>query len=108
MDGTEAATAWRLLNPENTQAIVVEDDGKVVGAWLALRIVHAECIWVAPSHRGSFGVWSRLIKGMRQVATSWGVDKVVTGSITPEVTDLIKRFGGVPMPCESFVLPVGR
>lgn len=108
LDGTEAGPAWRYLNPENTQVIVVEDADRIVGTWLMVRIVHAECIWIAPDYRGVFGVAKRLLKGMREIATAWGVDRVVTGSLTPHVTDLISRLGGTPMPCESFVLPVRR
>jgi len=104
--GTEAETVWPHLNPENTRVLVVEDGEEIVGAWLLLRTVHAECLWIAPSHRGVFGVAKRLLRGMRELAMAWGVDRVITGSVSPHVTDLIKRFGGKPMPCESFVLPL--
>jgi len=104
--GTEAETIWPRLDPENARVLVVEDEGEIVGTWTMLRVVHAECIWVAPKYRGVFGVAKRLLKGMREIATAWGAEKVITGSVSPEVTDLIVRFGGVPMPCESFVLPV--
>jgi hypothetical protein len=106
LEATEAATIWQQLKPENTQVVVVEDSGVIVGAWVMLRTVHAECLWIAPEHRGSFGVAKRLLKGMRDVAAAWGASRVVTGSVSPHVNDLIRRFGGVPMPCESFVLPV--
>lgn len=108
LDGTEAETVWPVLNPENTRALVVEEHGEIIGTWLMLRTVHAECIWVAPSHRGTFGVAKRLLRGMRDVAKEWGVSRVITGSVSPEVTDLIGRLGGVPMPCESFILPAHK
>lgn len=103
--GTEAETVWPSLNPENAAVLVVEDEGRIVGTWIGLRVVHAECISIAPSHRGSFGVAKRLLKGMREIAARWGADQVVTGSVSPHVTDLIERLGGFPVPCESFVIP---
>lgn len=106
LNGTEAEKLWPFVNPENTRVIVVEDEGRIVGVWAMLRTVHAECLWAAPSHRGSLGVAKRLFRGMREVAAEWGVDRVITGSVDPQVTGLIERFGGKPMPCESFVLPV--
>lgn len=106
LKGTEAERALPFLTPENTQAIVVEDGGRVVGSWLMIRTVHAECLWAHPDYRGSFGVAKRLFRAMKECATRWGTDKVITGSVSSYVTDLIKRFGGKPMPCESFILPV--
>lgn len=106
LDGTEAGPAWRQFNPENTRVLVVEDGEEIVACWAFLRVVHAECIWVKHSHRGLVSVARRLFKGLREIATGWGVSRVVTGSVSPEVTDLIDRCGGYPMPCESFVLPV--
>lgn len=104
--GTEAEAAWPYLNPENTRVIVVEEAGEIVGTWTMLRIVHAECLWISPKYRGSFGVAKRLLRGMREIATGWGVEKVITGSASEHVTALIAKFGGVPMPCVSFILPV--
>jgi hypothetical protein len=103
--GTEAETVWPRLNPENTQILVVEEDGRVVACWAFLRVVHAECLWVAPTHRGAFSVARRLLRGLREIAAGWGVEKVITGSVSPQVTGLIRQVGGVPLPCESFVLP---
>ncbi len=106
LEGTEAGSAWRYFNPDNTRILVIEEGGEIVATWTMLRVVHAECLWVRPSHKGAFGVAMRLFRGMRRLATEWGARAVVTGSVSPEVTDLIRRFGGEPMPCESFVLPV--
>jgi hypothetical protein len=108
LNGTESEKLWPRLNPENAQVVAVEEDGELVASWVLLRVVHAECIWVKPSHRGIFGVVKRLLGGMRTVAAGWGADRVITGSISPDVTDLIARFGGYPMPCESYVLPIDK
>lgn len=104
--GTEAELAFPLVDPLAAEVLVVEEGDEIIGTWMLLKVVHAECIWIAPKHRGTFGVAKRLIKGMRELASSWGVQSVVTGSVDPKVTDLILRLGGKPMPCESFILPV--
>lgn len=103
---TEAEQLAPRLNPVGTRVIVVEDEGEIVATWTLLQMVHAEGLWVKPSHRGSFGLARRLLGKMREIASEWGVMNVITGSLSPHVTDLIKRFGGTPLPCESFVLPV--
>lgn len=106
LSGTEAETVWPHFKPENTRILVVEDEGEIVGTWSMVRVVHAECLWVAPKYRGAFGVAKRLLRGMRDIASAWGAVKVVTGSVSPEVTNMILRFGGFPMPGECFVLPI--
>jgi isopentenyldiphosphate isomerase len=104
--GTEAEMLWPYFNPDNTRVIVVEDDGVIVGTWTLLTVIHAECLWIAPSHRGIFGVTKRLLAMMRRITEEWKASAVWTGSLSPHVTDLIKRLGGVPAPFESFILPV--
>jgi len=106
LNGTEAELLWPHMNPEQTRVLVVEDEGRIVATWTLLRVVHAECLWVAPGHRGIFGVAKRLLDLMKKEASAWNVAAVMTGSLTPHVTGLIQRFGGVPVPFESFILPV--
>lgn len=106
LEGGEAGDARHAFNPDETQVIVVEDGDRIVGTWAVMRVVHVECLWVAPEHRGAFGVAKRLLKAMRDVAGAWGARYVLTGSISPHVTDLIRRFGGIPAPYETFILPL--
>jgi hypothetical protein len=106
LEGTEAGEAWPHFNPENTRVIVVEEADEIVGVWVMLRTIHAECLWIAPEHRGSFGVPKRLLREMQKIVSAAGSNYVITGSVSDDVTDLITRLGGVPMPCASFVLPI--
>lgn len=107
LKGTEAEKVWPRFDPSNTRVLVVEDEaGEIVATWALLRVVHAECIWVAPKHRGAFKVARRLLRGLREIAAEWGAKRVLTGSVSPEVTALIEKVGGKPMPCDLFVLPV--
>ena len=96
---------WPHYDPLDAQVLVVEDEGKIVGTWTLMRVVHAECMWIAPEHRGTFGVAKRLLRGMHKIASEWQARSVITGSVEPHVTDLIMRLGGAPMPGAAFVLP---
>lgn len=106
LKGTEAETLWPVLSPESARVIVVEEDGEIVATWTAMRVVHMECIWVKPSHRGRLGVVRGLLAGLRHVAAEWDLRGVVTSSLNAMVSDLIRRFGGSPLPGEMYVMPV--
>lgn len=103
--GTEAETVWPHLVPENTQVFVVEDGGRIVGCWIAMRVVHAECLWIAPDYRGSFAVMRRLWAGMRLMVRAWGASVFLTSAVTNNVRKLIARFGGRSVPGDVFALP---
>jgi len=105
LTGTEAEQLWPHL-PESARVIVVEDNGCIVATWTLMQMVHAECIWIAPTHRGSFGVVRRLLGKMRETASEWGVAKVITASLSPYVSNLIRRIGGIRIEGESFLLPI--
>jgi len=101
----EAAEALPSFAP-STEIYVVEDGGQIVATWAAIPTIHMECLWVRPSHRGLVSVAVRLFRGLREISAKWGVGSVVTSSLSPMVTDLIRRFGGTPLPGEMFVLPI--
>lgn len=105
--GTEAGSVWHAFNPDETQVVVVEEaDGRIVGVWCVLRLVHVECVWIAEGHRNTGGVARRLWRGMRQAAERWGARSVVTGAISDDVRGLIMKAGGSIVPGESYVLPL--
>lgn len=103
--GTEAAFA-PLLPPGSASILVVEDDGQIVATWALVTMMHAEGLWIAPSHRGRFGVVKRLLSGMRSLARSLGCASVQTASVSNDVTDFIQRLGGSPLPGRAFILPM--
>lgn len=105
--GTEAEHLWPSLDDQNARVLVVEDDGAIVGVWVALRVVHAECVWVAPRYRGSYGVVKRLLVGMRNLADIWRTRSVVTAAVNDDVRQIIDRLGGEPLPTH-YVIPIGR
>lgn len=106
--GTEAETLWPRLLRSDAQIMVVEDGHTIIATWIAIRVVHAECLWIAPSHRGRFGVAMRLLRGMARAAGEWGATSVWTGSLTEQVTQLIHRLGGSEVPGKAFLLPLKR
>lgn len=105
--GTEAETLWPML-PTSARVIVVEEDGLIVATWVLYQMAHAECLWIDPARRGSFGVTRRLLSKMREEAALWGVGSVLTGATDEHVADLITRLGGDRLPGAMFNLPVGR
>ncbi len=106
--GTEAESIVPGLDPVDTRVLVVEADGEIVGTWVLLRMVHAECVWIAPAHRKRASVAVRLLTGMGDLARAWGVRSVWTGALTPDVMALIDRIGGVPIPGQHYAIPVAE
>jgi hypothetical protein len=106
--GTEAESVWHLFDPTNTRVVVIEDGDAIVGCWVLLRVIHAECLWIAPSHRCKVGVIKRLLRGMKTLASGWGATQVVTAAMSDDVRTLIGKFGGTRVPGEAYVLPVGE
>ncbi len=106
--GTEAETLWPHCDPANTQIVVVELGGAIIGAWTVLRVVHVECVWIREDYRGRYGVVRRLLRGMREAAQSWGAKTVVTGALTDQVRSLIASLGGSKLAGDHYVIPLER
>ena len=105
--GTEAETVWPHLDPEQAQVLVVEDDQRaIVGVWVLMRLIHAECVWVAPEHRGRSSVARRLVQFMRERARAWGAKTVLGHPVDPAVGRLIEKLGGTQLPGVPHVIPV--
>ena len=104
--GTEADEIWPHLAPSQTVVLVVEDAGAIVGVWVALRVIHAECVWVAPSHRGKPAVAARLVTAMRDLVRGEGLRAFFTSAATDPVRELIQKLGGVVLPGEAYSIPV--
>ena len=97
------ASLLRTMNPADVDAIVVEDGDKIVACWGVCRMTHLEGLWIDPEHKTAA---IRLIKAASEVV---GEDPwVVTSAETPEVRDMIKRFGGEQVPVDTFVLSLKR
>lgn len=102
--GTEAETVWPHLNPGRSGIVVVEDAGAIVGCWVVMLVPHAECLWIAPSHRGKASVGRRLLRGLRAYARQLGVSSVATSALSEEVRGMLERIGAVPLDGDHFVM----
>lgn len=107
LTGTEVERIVPGLDPTRTAVLVVEDGDQIIGTWVLLLMAHVECFWIAPDHRGKAGVAARLLRGMRALLQGWRAPCPLTGSVTPEMTSMIERLGGVKVPGDHFALPLG-
>ena len=105
--GTELEAVWPVLDPQQAHIVVVEHDGAIVGCWAVIRYVHVEGVWIAPSYRKRGRVAAHLLRGMRSVARAMGAEAVWTAAVSDEVEGLIGHLGGVRLPADHYVMPVG-
>lgn len=93
--------------PADAEVLVIEDEqGAIVGCWSAFSLLHVEGVWVAPEHRGKTGVARNLLQGMRQIARRRGAQAVNTGSVSPDVSAMLRKLGAVALEGEQFSLRV--
>jgi N-acetylglutamate synthase-like GNAT family acetyltransferase len=107
-EGTDMAPALAGFEPEQTRIIVVEDEGKIVGRWVVTRWVHVECVKIEPNAMNRGNIALRLVRAMHHEARQLGAKAVITGAPDETVRDLLARLGAVPMPCDEYILPLGR
>lgn len=104
--GTEAERLWPLLNPRTARVVVVERQGEIVGCHVLMQMLHAECLWVHPEHRGKASVARRLWSGVQEVARGCGVHAIVTHAVDDTVRGLLAHVGAEPIVGEAYMVPV--
>ncbi len=104
--GTEAETLWPYLNPNRSSVIVVEDDGIIVGCHVLMYVLHAECLWIAPEHRGKTSVARRLWAAVQRAARSCDVHALMTAACDDNVRGLLAHVGATQVPGDHFMVPV--
>jgi hypothetical protein len=102
--GTEAETIWPLLT-EAAQVLVVERGEQIVGCWVLMPVLHAECLWIAPEARRSGAVGRRLWTAMRAAVTGAGSHAVMTAAVSDEVRALLDKVGATRVPGDHFIMP---
>jgi ribosomal protein S18 acetylase RimI-like enzyme len=109
LDGTELAAWAPQMDPTRATVVVVEDEaGTVIGCWALVQVLHAEGVWVAPSHRGRASVARRLVRATLEAARQRGVRAVATAAVTPDVERLLTRhLGATELPGKQYVLATG-
>ena len=96
-----------FVRPEDVRIVVVEKDEKIVATMTVMRITHLEGTWIDPEHRTP-GTVRALLREAAQQSSEWTNSWVITGAVTKEISDIIKRMGGLAWPMESFVLGLGK
>ena len=109
LDGTDIAKALPYHEARDVQVVVVEDEGRIVGAWAVLRVVQLEGVWIAPEYRKKGSVAKRLLAGTLRVARTLAPYFAFTGAETPEVARLLtKHLGAIKMPMDAYVVPLHK
>lgn len=106
LDEAGAETVWKLLDPTRAQILVIEEEGQIVGTLTLMSVLHAECLWIKPSHRKGYGVAKRLLDGMWSAARGEGVKALWSGSLSDTMTNILHRIGASEVPGKSYVFPV--
>lgn len=92
--------------PAESHVVVVEEAGEILATVTVVRIVHFEDLWINPKYKGNPGMIRSLLNRAKSVAKLW-TDKWVWGaSETDQMTDYLKRFGGVQIGVQSFIIPI--
>lgn len=103
--GTELEAVCTRLQP-SARVLVVEEDGRIVGCWSVLPMLHVDGLWIHPVHRSRGGVFRRLLTGMRGFVADAGCRAAWTAALQPDIVDLITRWGGQELPGRHFLLPL--
>jgi hypothetical protein len=106
LTGTEAETIWPTLDPEKAQILVVERAGEIVGCQVLVMVLHAECLWVHPDHRGRTAVPRRLWAAVQAEARAVGARGLITGANDDRVRGLLAHVGAAKIPVEQYVIPI--
>lgn len=95
--GTELEPAVEMLRSIESDVLVVEDDGAIVGCWALCPVWHVEGVWIREDHRGHCGVARRLWRGMRDALASKGARSALTGAGSEAVARMLTKRGE-PLP----------
>lgn len=95
--GTEVETVWPHLDPTRAHVLVVEDGAEIVGTWVLMNVVHAECLWIAPRYRQGVSVARRLWTFMQRTARDMGAPVVATAAMTTDVKKLLEHVGATEL-----------
>jgi hypothetical protein len=91
-------------NPDRALVIVVEDQGQIVGRWMAYETVILEGLAIAATHQKRPGVARQLLQAMTRELAARGVPQATTLIQDPEVAALAERHGLLRLPGQLWVL----
>ena len=102
--GTEAQALWPHLDAGRSTILVVEDEGEIIGTWALMNVLHAECLWIAPAHRGKSSVARRLWTALVKTAKERSAPTVATSALTDDVKALLAHVGAVKLDGDHYVM----
>jgi N-acetylglutamate synthase-like GNAT family acetyltransferase len=106
--GTEAATIWPQLT-DAARVVVVEHDGAIVGCHVLQPVLHAECLWIHPDHRGKTSTPRRLWRAVQRVVREdFGAAWFATAACSDDVRGLLAHVGAVKVDGDHYMVPVGE
>lgn len=101
--GTNAETIWPAL-PADANVLAIEQDGAIVGCVILAQVYHAECLWIAPEHRGKSAVARRLWALLVDTAASLGVRTVAAAAVSDQMKTILAHVGAIRVPAETYVM----
>ncbi len=103
---TEAGPIWPQLTPQ-ARVVVVEDHGQLVGCHVLIAVLHAECLWIHPDHRGKTSVARRLWSAVRaEVRDHFQASGFATAAVSDDVRRLLRHVDAEPIPGQHFMVRV--
>lgn len=97
-----ALHGYALPDPATSKILIAEGAGEIVGFWILVQVVHAEPIWIAPSHR-STTLAGRLWTHLREILATCRVSQAYCFSDRPDVADYLSRLGLRELPYRTFL-----
>lgn len=104
--GTDLERICALLKAKDATAriLIAEDEnGRIVGHWGLFPVWHVEGCWVHEDYRGTTTVARPLIRAMKDLIASVGVQGVITASLEPTIQGYLERLGAEPLPGTALI-----
>lgn len=108
LSGTELESVWPALDPARAMVLCVEEDGRIVGTWALIHVIHAEGVWIAPDRRQGGEVARKLWVFMRMMARALSARVVATAALSDDVRALLNRPGVVKLPGDHYTIEIGE
>lgn len=102
LEGHEGLSGYPLPDPVGSKILVAEEDTKIVGFWVLVQVVHAEPIWIAPSHR-STTLAKRMWRALQALLATCRVKTAFCFADRPDVANYLERLEFQELPYRTFL-----
>ena len=107
LEVTKLTPIFPDFRPEDTEVVVVEEDGEIIASAIVLRVVHLESLWISPKKTNSMA-GKHLWRGVVESAKKWAGPIAMAQTGVNKVCRILEKLGGVKLPADSYVVPLGR